>query len=317
MPWYWPGTAWENLPHCLWRCAAIDEFSTALLHIREGREERLVVEIAVLRVVRPDVVADIEALQARVGKLEREQRAATPPAPAAPVAEPKQDLPPDRPFTEPGTRNPESGTESEARAQIPESRADSGHQAPEPGQPDAEEDTGDESPVDAAQSDAAERPTEPPDSPEEAPGSELKAQSSEGSFTLTDFNRIWPSVAASIKGDVGPRRHALLREASPTAVERGTVVFEVASHMHFHLEQLKADKPLTEAIVEAAGTQLGQPVRITFRSADAPAIVDPDVEEIPDKGDLEEAPPGDAEDPEAIVTEMLGATLVQDTTSDS
>ena len=88
--------------------------------------------------------------------------------------------------------------------------------------------------------------------------------------------------------------------------------------MHFHLEQLKADTALADAIVAAASTQLGQPVRIEFRSADAPAIPSaPEDSAIPEKDDLDEAPASEADDPEAIVTEMLGATLVQDTTNDS
>jgi DNA polymerase-3 subunit gamma/tau len=64
----------------------VDLLGEALLRLREGREERLMVELAVIRLTRPDTAADPEALLARVERLERRvaEGAAGPPEPARP-----------------------------------------------------------------------------------------------------------------------------------------------------------------------------------------------------------------------------------------
>ncbi len=49
---------------------AIDQLSEALLRLREGREERLVVELAVIRLTRHDTATDPISLAARLGRLE-------------------------------------------------------------------------------------------------------------------------------------------------------------------------------------------------------------------------------------------------------
>jgi len=131
---------------------------------------------------------------------------------------------------------------------------------------------------------------------------------SEG-FTIKDFERIWPSVVASIRSDVGPRRHALLREAVPVSVEGSTVTFEVASHMHFHLEQLKADDGLATAIIASASDQLGTPIKVAYRSAVAIEVsAEPDV--VPDKDDLDTVEGDDGVDPTDTVLELLGGEIV-------
>ncbi|MGI9528873.1 MAG: hypothetical protein ACR2NG_04115, partial [Acidimicrobiia bacterium] len=150
------------------------------------------------------------------------------------------------------------------------------------------------------------------------PATPAPVQEQAATFTLADFERVWPAVVATIRTDVGPRRHALLREATPSYVERGTVVFEVAAHMHFHLEQLKADSELSDAICTVATEQLGQPVAITYRSADSSAApeVAAEPERAPDKEDLVEAGSDDAVDPASTVLDMLGGEIVQETTNE-
>jgi hypothetical protein len=123
---------------------------------------------------------------------------------------------------------------------------------------------------------------------------------------------------ATIRQDVGPRRHALLREANPAAFDDGIVYFEVAAHMHFHLEQLKADSGIEQAIVAAGLEQLGQPVRVTFRSADAPMTTPPEpVETVPDKDDLVASEDNDAPDAAAVVLDILGGEIVADSSKDT
>lgn len=60
---------------------AVDELGEGLIRIREGREERLMVELTLLRLVRPELGDDLGALRQRVDALER--GASTTPAPAA------------------------------------------------------------------------------------------------------------------------------------------------------------------------------------------------------------------------------------------
>ena len=48
----------------------IDQFSDALLELRAGREERLVLELALIRLTRPETAMDQEALVSRIERLE-------------------------------------------------------------------------------------------------------------------------------------------------------------------------------------------------------------------------------------------------------
>ena len=50
---------------------AIDQFSEALLELRAGREERLVLELTLLRLTRPETAMDTEALASRIERLEQ------------------------------------------------------------------------------------------------------------------------------------------------------------------------------------------------------------------------------------------------------
>jgi DNA polymerase-3 subunit gamma/tau len=250
---------------------AIDELSTALLQLRDGREERLVVELAVLRLTRPETVPDLEGVTVRIDRLERkvrglertEEPSAVSRQPSA-LETPAAALESDRPF--------ESTTDSKSEIRNPKS---------------ADEE------------------------PEADPRSSGGPQDT---LTFEDFERVWPAIVAQIRQDVGPRRHALLKEASPAAVDNGTVVFEVASHMHFHLEQLKADAGITEAISTAATDQLGRPVSVAFRAADAKAAPDADSppKRAPNKEDLVEAMDDSSSDAVSNVLDVLGGEIVGD-----
>ena len=290
---------------------AIDELSESLLRIREGREERLVVELMVLRLTKPEVVEDIDALSARMARMERqvkglEKAGPRPAAPSAPAL-PQKDLDPDRPFEDSHEPSDASHQTVEPAAAEEPTTADRERTAaePTPATPDVAE------PATANREPATAEPT-----PEATTPAAVQEQAA--TFTLADFERVWPAVVATIRTDVGPRRHALLREATPSSVERGTVVFEVAAHMHFHLEQLKADAELTDAICSVATEQLGQPVAIVYRSADSSATPEVAAEpaRAPDKEDLIEAGSDDAVDPANTVLDMLGGEIVQETTNE-
>jgi DNA polymerase-3 subunit gamma/tau len=275
---------------------AIDTLSDTLVQLRAGREERLVVELAVMKLARPEITQDLEALTVRLDRVERELREIKRgTSPIAPQTQPDVSIDSGRPFTptvvrpEPAATTPDV-EEPEEVARTPELSA---------------------VPVADERSDHPAGTTSQPERPSGTRGSDL---------TLGTFERAWPAIMATIRQDVGPRRHALLREAHPAAVEDGIVYFEVAAHMHFHLEQLKTDSGIEQAIVTAGLEQLGQPVRVAFRSADTPAAkrVDPgEVETVPDKDDLVASEDNEAPDAAAVVLDILGGEIVADSDEDT
>jgi DNA polymerase-3 subunit gamma/tau len=258
---------------------AIDTLSDAMVQMRSGREERLVVEVAVMKLARPEIVEDLEALTVRLDRVERELREfkrGTPPIAPAPQREDSGES--DRPFVT---------TEHETQKQEPE-----------PEEPEAEEP-------------GAEGPeiVEP-----EAEGREPQHEERTDSLTFDEFENAWPAIMATIRQDVGPRRHALLREARPVAIDNGVVQFEVAAHMHFHLEQLKADTGIEQAIVTAGMDNLGQPIRVAFRAADTTEESQTEhIERAPDKDALVAVEGDSAPDPAALVLDILGGEIVDDT----
>lgn len=82
---------------------AVDVFGEALIRLREGREERLMLELAVIRLTRPEVSTDEGALMARIDRLERrvtvgepESKRESSPPPTPPAIAPVS--PSDAPF---------------------------------------------------------------------------------------------------------------------------------------------------------------------------------------------------------------------------
>jgi DNA polymerase-3 subunit gamma/tau len=279
----------------------IEELSAALLQLRDGREERLVVELAVIRLTNPETVPTLDGVQARLERVERELRAlqTTDHGPrttdSAPVAEVGAA---DRPFVAGDDRSQKSEVRAEAEEEARDPKSEIRPEAPAEDLRPAEEPAGDDGsrkPDDGAKAESqAETPT---------------AAVSAVSFDA--FEKAWPVMMAEIRQDVGPRRQALLREASPRSVDGAVVVFEVAAHMHFHLEQLKADAEIAAAISSAATKHLGSPVQVVFRSADAPPpVVEADPERAPDKDDLLEAS-ADAVDPVAVVVDILDGKVIE------
>ncbi|HLU31477.1 MAG TPA: DNA polymerase III subunit gamma/tau, partial [Acidimicrobiia bacterium] len=50
---------------------AVDQLGEALIRLREGREERLMTELALIKLTRPEVTTDPDSLATRIGRLER------------------------------------------------------------------------------------------------------------------------------------------------------------------------------------------------------------------------------------------------------
>ncbi|MGI9585847.1 MAG: DNA polymerase III subunit gamma/tau [Acidimicrobiia bacterium] len=256
----------------------IDELSAALLQIREGREERLVVELALLRLTKPEVVADLESLTARVERTERELReiqrggAATIQAPKPPPVVPEDP-------TEPFAPAQESVTEPI-----------------------------DEDPPSAP---PTEEPTDEPEQSESAVASETPVVATR-TVTLEEFEGVWPAIVATIRSDVGPRRHALLREAEPTEIVDGVVVFEVAEYKHFHLEQLKADEGIAQAITTLSEEKLGTPLSVSFRAGPATPKTEDSTDRIPDKEQLVAHDGEDEPDAASLLLDVLGGEIVSE-----
>lgn len=104
---------------------AVDVLGDALIRLREGREERLMVELALIKLTRPEVASDQESLAARIGRLERKVETLGEEAPAGPQPRPRVEVaerPPPEPET-PGSDDPEP-SEEPSQAPVPEPEAE-------------------------------------------------------------------------------------------------------------------------------------------------------------------------------------------------
>jgi DNA polymerase-3 subunit gamma/tau len=260
---------------------AVDQLAEALLHLRQGREERLVVELALLRLTRPETAIDAAGLDSRLSRLEGRVRellaGAVVPAtplvtPAPPAVEQSEPVAPEAPFV----------SQDDEPSVAPA--------APTPA-PDVET-----------------QPEQAVPGPAAAPANELD---------FSTFAAAWPAMVARMRDRAGPRRHALLKEATPAEVSDATVTFEIPAHLPFHLEQLKADTELHGIVAAVAADVVGGSITVAFRSgegdADEPALpVDPP--RAPDKDELRAADAGEAEgeDPEALMADLLGGEIVSE-----
>jgi DNA polymerase-3 subunit gamma/tau len=288
----------------------IDELSDALAKLRDGREERLVVEIAIIRLTRPEAVESLEGLHARLGRIERDladlKRSGVPPSgPAAPEAAPGSDAI-GRPF-------PATSKEPTPQQEQPAPVA----AAPEPESPSAAGSTDDASSPSQAHNELAEPVVEDPvqpsagAEPSEPSQTDDSESAAETDISMDQFNKAWPAIMAEIRQTVGPRRQALLREAFPRSISGSTIIFEVAAHMHFHLEQLKADEGISDAIGDAAHKHLGSRIGVEFRSADAETpVVEAELQRVPDKDELLNADDDGAIDPVAVVADILNGQII-------
>jgi DNA polymerase-3 subunit gamma/tau len=259
---------------------AVDQLAEALLHLRQGREERLVVELALLRLTRPETAIDAAGLDSRLSRLESRVRellaGAVAPAPSPPVAaaapavERPEPVAPEAPFVSPDDEAREPAAEP---APLPDA-------VPEPVQV----------------------------APEAAPAADLD---------LPTFAAAWPAMVARMRDRAGPRRHAFLKEATPAEVSDATVTFEIPEHLPFHLEQLRADTELHGIVAEVAADVLGGSVGVAFRSAQGRAearSMPAEPPRAPDKDELRAADEGDAadDDPGALMADLLGGEIVSE-----
>lgn len=280
----------------------VDELGAALVELRQGREERLVVELAMIRLTRPETSEDVGALRDRIDRLETQVRAlhqrapTTPAAEARPVSEP-EDVAPDAPFAASGTRKTEAGsgsaaaTRSAAQEPAPASEPEPVRAAPQPAVADAGVTT-----------------------------SEVAADVSDASGPAVDMTQVvavWPVIVAGVRDLAGPRRHALVKETSPLRVTGSTLELSVPAHLPFHLEQLAVDVELRGAMESLVASHLPAPLSVSFVSADGrtEAVPDPGLGEADDSiADIESGLVDEAEapDPAGLVIDLLGGEVVSD-----
>lgn len=262
---------------------AVDQLSEALLHLRQGREERLVTELTLIRLTRPETSFDADGLNVRLERLEQRMQSGAVPA-VVPTPAPQ-------PGPEPATPRP--AVQPVVQPTAPEPRATT---TPDPG--------------------IAQEPVTPAPEPREEPEQQAVGATPTGeaaSVDIATFESAWPAIASRMRDLAGPSRHAWLKEVQPVRVDDGTVVFELPSHLPFHLQQLRADTELHQMLRRAATELIGEPVDVEFRAHQDDAATRPAAEptRAPDKDDLMDEDEG-AIDPTDLVVDILGGEIVQE-----
>jgi DNA polymerase-3 subunit gamma/tau len=171
---------------------AVDLLGDALVRLREGREERLMTELALIKLTRPETASDAEAVLSRVERIERRLGKPEPvpsiaTSPAEPVvAEPVAPRPAVAPTSPPAA----------ASAPMPVDETGNGEVA-------------------------AER--EPAAPVAAAPAIDV---------SFEQLQKVWPGLFGSLRDVLGARRWAFFREAVPAAVEGDVIVLEVPHGFH-------------------------------------------------------------------------------------
>ncbi len=280
---------------------AVDVLGDTLLQLRQGREERLVIELSLLRLTRPETSPDESSLAARLSRLESRLREVEqrPQATAEPTAAPRasalsaEEAVPEAAALEPAPVEPSAPEPAPVQPSAP---------GPAPVEPAALEPAAAEPapPESAAGADLA---------PSERPAVSPPA----AHIDLPTFETAWPAIVAKVREVSGAVRHALVRVAVPAAVHQGVVALEIPAHMPFHLEKLREDAKLIAQMEEIAAGLLGARVAIEFTAADDAAVADEDPipERAPDKEQLADAEHNVA-DPTDIVVDMLGGEVISE-----
>jgi DNA polymerase III subunit gamma/tau len=241
---------------------AVDLLAEALVRLREGREERLMAELALIKLTRPETATDSESLIARMDRLERR------------IGKPAEMAPQPAVTSRPATPARDVTGDGAGEATV-----------------------GD-------QGDELSRAAAPLVSEDDTPGTEDQPPID---ISFEQLQKVWPGLFGGLRDLLGARRWAFFREAVPAAVERNTIILEVAHD--FHLSSLEQDDAVAPIVAAKASDLLGGPVKVRFRlktGAD-----DRDGDEAVDLDDLEERP-GEETDPATLLQSELGAKVVDE-----
>ncbi len=255
--------------------------------------QRLVLELTLLRLTRPETAIDTDALVSRVERLESRvaSRESQVSSGESQVASPEEESEKEEPVSPPLGGSP-GGEESSIDPAV------GGQTSPI------------EEPVEGDLVEVAHEPplSQPPAAPPPPKGEEMEV----ADVTLGEFQAAWPAIVARIRTQFGARRHAFVKVAEPKSVEDGVAVLTLPAHQHFHLEQLNADGELLAALSDIAAELLGGSIDLEFRgddSPDQPTTAEP--ERAPDKDRLIEE--GSArDDPADLIADMLGGEVVSE-----
>jgi len=300
---------------------AVDGLADALFELRQGREERLVVELTLLRLTRPETAQDTAALGARLGRLEVRVRdltqsggSAKPVAAADSTAAGSTGIPADS--LEPSSLVSDTAVTADTPGASPPSKVDgldeetndsSLHQ--DGGAPPASDSS-------TVVSDVADSTAPFPDTTDDSrshqPPSRITTAAVLTDLDLDTVQTAWPAIVAQVRELDGPRRHALIKEATPAEVVGGLVTLEVPSHLPFHLEQMREDSALHGVIERAAVEVLGGSIGVAFRSAAEEEATASEPERAPDKDDLIAADSDEVGDPADLVVDLLGGEVVSE-----
>ena len=171
---------------------AVDLLGEALVKLREGREERLMVELAMIKLTRPETASDPDALLARLERLERGQ-----------VADSKQT--------------------PDARRQTLEKTPDARRQMPDPN--DAAD-----SNLEPRTSNL--EPSTPAALVSSEPSTSSREPQTSVPVSADRLNEIWPALFGGLRQVLGARRWALFREATPAGIEGNSLILHVAQDFH-------------------------------------------------------------------------------------
>jgi DNA polymerase-3 subunit gamma/tau len=247
---------------------AVDLLAEALVRLREGREERLMAELALIKLTRPETATDPEALISRMDRIERR-------------------------LGKPGETPQLTVVASQP---APASAATSSQP------PDVEAETAKPADVDATEELA--RAAAPLVSDEPEPVSEAAPID----ISFEQLQKIWPGLFGGLRDLLGARRWAFFREAVPAAVERNTIILEVAHD--FHLSSLEQDDAVGPIVAAKASDLLGGQVKVKFRLKNGGDGEDDDDNSV-DLTQLHDRPEGSM-DPASLLESELGARVVDD-----
>ena len=276
---------------------SVDILGEALIRLREGREERLMTELALIKLTRPEVAADTDAMMSRIGRLERrlESIADGLADGTSPETPSKGATPPPAPAESPVSR-PETPSPPAAQPE-----------AAQPGAPAPSEDADEGSDLEAAAA-----PLVP-----ETGGEEGTSAPSGPPLNFEELQSVWAGLFGGLRDVLGARRWALFREVVPGSVEGHRIVLHVP-HV-FHLESLQADPAVAKIVATKAGDMLGRSVTVHFASpggAGGTGPADEAAGEDTDEVDLasEELFESDerSDDPAKLLADELGAELIDE-----
>ncbi len=253
---------------------AVDTLGEALLELRQGREERLVIELALLRVTRPETATDTAALAARLDRLETRMQAGSWRRGNADAEEPEV-VEPSRRSSEPVVQ-PVDDPPADSSAPFT-TTAEPSEEAAEPAvEPVA---------VDTVASDNGDGPD------------------------LAAVETVWPNLVARVREASGPVRHSLLKVAAPHAVDGRKITVALPADPSFYFQRVSQDAGLADTVADIASELLRVPVTVVWTTADLAEAVAEVPETLPAAGELVDSDDG-AIDPANMVADMLGGEVV-------